>query len=136
MDTYITHDDLERYASDIASATNLLVEQVKYVGRSIPSSPSYLFDTPSNATRNDPSELHRARQNLLASLKQFQIYLTQPLDFIQQISSKVRCHCFAAPTMLPYQGKCRQLTVLSIQRAKFSRACGGWVTSRSLRASH
>ncbi|KAI0128172.1 hypothetical protein F4776DRAFT_629490 [Hypoxylon sp. NC0597] len=83
-----TCNELEKCAKDITNATNILINQLKQACLSVHSSPSdssnVHFDIPSDG----PRELHRARQNVLSSLKQFQIYLTQPSDFIQHIASQ------------------------------------------------
>ncbi|OTA95467.1 hypothetical protein M434DRAFT_379694 [Hypoxylon sp. CO27-5] len=83
-----TCSELEKYAKDITNTTDILINQLNRASLSVHSSPSDTsnarFDIPSDG----PKELHRAKQNVLSSLKRLQIYLTQPFDFIQQIASQ------------------------------------------------
>ncbi|KAI1410241.1 hypothetical protein F5Y13DRAFT_168007 [Hypoxylon sp. FL1857] len=81
-------NELEKYANDVTSATSLLINQLKQTCFSVHSSPSDSSNAHLDIPGDGPRELHRARQSVLSSLKQFQIYLTQPYDFIQQLASQ------------------------------------------------
>ncbi|KAI0841391.1 hypothetical protein F5Y06DRAFT_285499 [Hypoxylon sp. FL0890] len=83
-----TCGELEKYANDITSATNLLINQLKQACLSVHSSPSDSSSAQIDFSSDGSRELHRARHNVLSSLRQFQIFLTRPFDFIQQIASQ------------------------------------------------
>ncbi|KAI1350360.1 hypothetical protein F5Y01DRAFT_315933 [Xylaria sp. FL0043] len=82
--------ELEKHALDIARTTNQAIALLKQTSLSAPNSSSNSSSSHSDILGDTAGELHRSRKDILSSLKQFQIYLTQPADFIQQIASQAQ----------------------------------------------
>ncbi|KAI0434443.1 hypothetical protein F5Y09DRAFT_328316 [Xylaria sp. FL1042] len=81
--------ELEKYAQEIASTTNHAIALLKQASPGALSSSSNSFPAHLDIRGGDvPRDLCRARKHILSSLKRFQIYLTQPADFIQQIAGQ------------------------------------------------
>ncbi|RYP41562.1 hypothetical protein DL767_000904 [Monosporascus sp. MG133] len=79
---------LEEYTNDIATATKHLADQITDAGLSASDSTSSFSKPHLNVPSDRNRELHRARQNVLASLKRFQMFLAEPLDFVQELASQ------------------------------------------------
>ncbi|KAI1421562.1 hypothetical protein F5Y12DRAFT_800873 [Xylaria sp. FL1777] len=82
--------ELEKYAHDIVNATNHVIALLKEANLGAPDSLSNPFPTHMDISGDAPRDLCSARQHVLSSVKQLQIYLTQPSDFIQQIANKAQ----------------------------------------------
>lgn len=105
---------LETYANDLAAAVKSLTGHVQNPGAG---------STPHLAIPSDaPSEIHRARRNVLANAARLQILLAEPADLIQHLASQVRhlsrCDADAEPRLIVW---CR---------INSSRVCNGWASSR------
>ncbi|KAI0812136.1 hypothetical protein GGR55DRAFT_640525 [Xylaria sp. FL0064] len=116
--------ELEKYARDIARTTNHAIALLKQTSLSTPNPSSKCFSSHPDILGDTPGELHRARKHILFSLKQFQIYLTQPADFIQQIASQVCCLC------LPTLATIRRCITYVVSQAQIL-ACLRWLTGVS-----
>lgn len=103
---------LETYANDLAAAVKSLTGHVQNAGA---------VSTPHLAIPSDaPSEVHRARRNVLANAARLQILLAEPADLIQHLASQVRhlSRFDAEPRLILW---CR---------INSSRVCNGWASSR------
>lgn len=76
---------LQSYVSELSTAAKIITDHYPDVNTT---SKSHI-SIPNNA----PSEVDRARRNLLAVTKRLQALLAKPADFIQQLASHVRNSC-------------------------------------------
>ncbi|KAI0539698.1 hypothetical protein GGR58DRAFT_463806 [Xylaria digitata] len=83
-----TYAELQKSVDGIADATSHLIEQLKKVCHGVPNPSFDSFPSHLDINSDTHRDLRRAKQNVLSCLKEFQTYLTQPTDFIQQIASQ------------------------------------------------
>ena len=74
-------DQLEASINDLSIGAKTLIDHLK--GVKVGTGPQLLVPP------DIPSEVHRARRNLLANVARLQVLLTEPTDFIQQLASQV-----------------------------------------------
>lgn len=72
-----------------------------------------------------PSEAHRARRSMMASLAKLQTVLSEPADFLQQLAGQVR---YSFPCMLFHA---RYRADLICHRISSSLVYNGWASIRS-----
>ena len=72
---------LQSYVNELSSAAKLIIDHCPDANLSHATH----ISIPSNA----PSEVHRARRNLLALTTRLQSLFAEPADFVQQIASQV-----------------------------------------------
>ncbi|KAF2964214.1 hypothetical protein GQX73_g9351 [Xylaria multiplex] len=80
--------ELQKSVDDIANSTSHLIEQLKKACHDVPNSSFNSFPSHLDISSETHGDLYRAKQNVLSCLKEFQTYLTQPTDFIQQIAGQ------------------------------------------------
>lgn len=73
---------LQSYVNELSSAAKIITDHCPDANLTLASH----ISIPNNA----PSEVHRARRNLLAVTARLQALLAEPADFIQQLASQVR----------------------------------------------
>jgi hypothetical protein len=73
---------LQSYVNELSSAAKVITDHCPDANLNLASH----ISIPNNA----PSEVHRARRNLLAVTTRLQALLAEPADFIQQLASQVR----------------------------------------------
>ena len=79
-------NNLDSYTQEIAAAANILGNYLRNSeGASSTTSIIPHLSLPSDA----PAEAHRARRNVLANLAKIHTLLTEPTDFLQQLSGQV-----------------------------------------------
>lgn len=85
MSTSNNLGQLQSYVNELTSAAKIVTDhcpEANIISKNH-------ITIPSNA----PSEVHRARRNLLAVASKLQTLLAEPADFIQQLASQVRQSC-------------------------------------------
>lgn len=113
---------LEAYASELVAAAQRLAHYCRNLEAPVDFAAG---DAPQPLVPPEaPSEAHRARRSMMASLAKLQTVLVEPADFLQQLAGQVRY--FFPCTLFD----CDDRADLNRCRTSFSLVYNGWASTR------